>query len=588
MADDAIDTSVQQKEDESKITDEITQLKNTINSGYNLRKSTTDRHVFASLSIKEASDLYGIEVTNEAVIEELKNCIKKEVFEFQHPWYKATSKIPSKMFLTPKKLPSGEIDKMKARLVAGGHRQDRSIYTDNETSSPTVALSSVLMAAAVAAHRGDKVMTLDHKAAYLNAEMVGHVVEMTLGKEIASLLCSVAPNHTRFLRKDGTMIVKLRKALYGCIESAVLWYKELSTTLIRIGFTKNPYDDCSFVRKTSKGFDSILVYVDDLLLTSKSQDTLTVIADVLRAKYKEVTLKVGTEHDFLGIHWNFETPGQVQLSMKEYVNNQLEKYGVDKKAKTPATDMLFVSNPNCEKLPTYKRQLFHSCVMELHYLAKRIRGDILTAVSYCATRVQSPDQDDEKKLDRILSYLLGTRERVLILRVGPSMEVRAYVDASFGTYQDAKSVREIIIMIGSASVFVKSSKQKIVTRSSTEAELVGLSDALSQILWTREYLLHQGVDVGPAKVFQDNKSTICLAIKGKSTSERTRHFKIRHFFITHYIDEGEIVIEHLPTGDMIADLMTKPLHGSLFEKFARQCLGLNYVAVEDLAEDVPE
>lgn len=39
---------------------------------------------------------------------------------------------------------------------------------------------------------------------------------------------------------------------------------------------------------------------------------------------------------------------------------------------------------------------------------------------------------------------------------------------------------------------------------------------------------------------------------------------------------------------MIADLMTKPLHGSLFEKFARQCLGLIYVAVEDLAEDVPE
>lgn len=139
--------------------------------------------------------------------------------------------------------------------------------------------------------------------------------------------------------------------------------------------------------------------------------------------------------------------------------------------------------------------------------------------------MQFPNQDDEKKLDRILSYLLGTREIVLILLIGPSMEVRAYVDASFGTYQDKKSVTGIIIMIGNASVFVKSSKQKIVTRSSTEAELVRLSDALSQILWTRKYLLHQGVDVRPAKVFQDNKSTICLAIKGKSTSERTRHVK---------------------------------------------------------------
>ena len=106
--------------------------------------------------------------------------------------------------------------------------------------------------------------------------------------------------------------------------------------------------------------------------------------------------------------------------------------------------------------------------------------------------------------------------------------------------------------------------------------------------WTREHLLHQGVDVGPAKVFQDNKSTICLAVKGKSTSERTRHVKVRHFFITHYIDEGAIVIEHLPTGDMIADIMTKPLHGSLFDKFARQCLGLDCATVEDLAQDVSD
>ena len=91
-------------------------------------------------------------------------------------------------------------------------------------------------------------------------------------------------------------------------------------------------------------------------------------------------------------------------------------------------------------------------------------------------------------------------------------------------------------MIGNATVYVKSGKQKIVTRSSTEAELVGLSDALSQILWTREFLCNQGLRLGPAIVYQDNQSTICLANKGRSTSERIRHVKIRYFFIKHYID----------------------------------------------------
>ena len=481
--------------------------------------------------------------------------------------------IPSKMILTPKKLPNGQIDRMKARLVAGGHRQDRSLYRDQEISSPTVALSTVLMAASLAAHRKEHVMTLDHKAAYLNAAMGGHTVYVRLGKEVAELLCRLAPKYVEYIRNDGTIVVKLRRALYGCIESAVLWYKELSSTLHSLGFIKNPYDECAFTRIDKEKIDTILVYVDDLMIISEEPKTLTWIADALRSKYTEITSKIGNHHDFLGVHWDFGVPGQVMLSMNGYVDNILEKYNVKTAAKTPATEMLFTSNPLSPKLSKLKQEWFLSCVMELHYLAKRIRSEILTAVSYCATRVLSPDEDDEKKLDRILSYLFGTRGRVLTLRIGPSIEIRAYVDASFGTYSDMKSVTGVVIQIGNATVYVKSSKQKIVTRSSTEAELVGISDALSQVLWTREFLIHYGVSIGPAVVYQDNQSTIFLANRGKSTSERTRHVKIRHFFISHYIDEKEIVLRYLPTGEMLADLLTKPLHGALFEKLQQLVAG---------------
>ena len=120
---------------------------------------------------------------------------------------------------------------------------------------------------------------------------------------------------------------------------------------------------------------------------------------------------------------------------------------------------------------------------------------------------------------------------------------------------------------------MKSGKQKIITRSSTEAELVGISDALSQILWYREYLLSFGLDLGPATIFQDNMSTIFLANKGRSTSERSRHIKIRNFFVEHYIESKEIVLQHMPTGEMIADILTKPLHGALFIKFAESITG---------------
>ena len=71
-------------------------------------------------------------------------------------------------------------------------------------------------------------------------------------------------------------------------------------------------------------------------------------------------------------------------------------------------------------------------------------------------------------------------------RIGEKTELRAYVDALYAVYKDAKSVTGVVIMLGDAVVYVKSLKQKIVTRSSTESELVGISDSLSQILWTRE------------------------------------------------------------------------------------------------------
>ena len=163
--------------------------------------------------------------------------------------------------------------------------------------------------------------------------------------------------------------------------------------------------------------------------------------------------------------------------------------------------------------------------------------------------------------------------------MGSNLQLRAYVDASYAVYPDAKSVSGVVIMLGDAVIYVKSSKQKIVTRSSTESELVAISDSLSQILRTREYMEAAGMDLGPVVLYQDNKSTIFLANKGRSTSERTRHIKIRFFFINHYINTKEIVIEYMPTVDMIADIMTKPLHGNLFEKLSAILSGSKYVDI---------
>ena len=64
-----------------------------------------------------------------------------------------------------------------------------------------------------------------------------------------------------------------------------------------------------------------------------------------------------------------------------------------------------------------------------------------------------------------------------------------------------------------------------------------------------------------------------LANKGRSTSERSRYIEIRYFFVTHHIEEQEIELRYLPTVEMVADLHTKPLHGTMFENMAGCILG---------------
>ena len=113
------------------------------------------------------------------------------------------------------------------------------------------------------------------------------------------------------------------------------------------------------------------------------------------------------------------------------------------------------------------------------------------------------------------------------------------------------------------------------TKSSTEAELVGIDDAMGQVLWTRHFLAAQGEYVPTTTIYQDNKSTILLAENGRSSSsKRTRHLNVRYYFITDQIKKGHVKVAFCPTQDMIADFFTKPLQGGLFVRMREKILNL--------------
>jgi ABC-type transport system involved in Fe-S cluster assembly fused permease/ATPase subunit len=120
-----------------------------------------------------------------------------------------------------------------------------------------------------------------------------------------------------------------------------------------------------------------------------------------------------------------------------------------------------------------------------------------------------------------------------------------------------------VIGIGLGPIYAKSSAQKLNTKSSTESELVALSDNTSQVIWCRNFLTAQGYNLGPATIYQDNMSTISMVANGKSNSARTRHIAIRFFFIADRV-KTEMLKLNMKTGNKLADILTKPLQGQLF------------------------
>ena len=88
-----------------------------------------------------------------------------------------------------------------------------------------------------------------------------------------------------------------------------------------------------------------------------------------------------------------------------------------------------------------------------------------------------------------MGYFKLTKSRNFFIRVdkGLPMQIHAFIDAAFALHFDSKSHTGMIIMIGGAVVYVSSGKQCCMTKSPTEAELVGLMKRLGTVELFHEF-----------------------------------------------------------------------------------------------------
>ena len=396
---------------------------------------------------------------------------------------------------------------------------------------------------------------------------------MRLDQLLSGMMIKLSPDYAKYTDHRGCIVVRLEKALYGCVESAALWHEHLSDTLKGLGFSKNKHEWCVFNRSDSKGVQcTIALHVDDLLISSVSTEMIESLCVGLKRKYGDMSRTDGPVVNYLGMVFDMRHPGEARVSMKGYVDDLLEGSDIPGVARTPATDGLF----DIRDVPAVsedRRAKFHSLVAKILYLAKRTKPECLTAISFLATRVTKCTTDDEEKLQRLVRYIRHSGSRGIVLSPGKiGIVISMFVDAAYGVHQDRTSHTGSCVVIGDrGAVHCKSAKQSSMSKSSTEAELIALSDSANQALYLRWFLIDQGYKMGPVTLYQDNTSTMALVSRGKPGAERTRHIDIRYFWIADRVKNREAVVKHMGTTEMYANILTNPLQGTQFV-YERQCL----------------
>lgn len=382
------------------------------------------------------------------------------------------------------------------------------------------------------------------------------------------------------------------------IKSPLLFYQKLRKDLEENGFKVNPYDICVANKMINGKQFTAVWHVDDLKISHVDTPVVDDFIEWARNKYEDSNITKlkpsrGKVHDYLGVTLDYSTKGKVKIYMKDYIEKMLQEFPyldqVDqlKKVSTPAAEHLFTVNSKAEKLKNGMKEDFHTTVAKGLFMCKKARPDLQPTIPFLCTRVKSTDVDDWKKLIRMLKYLQGTKDLELTLEAdkGDVLLCKWYSDAAFAVHADFKSHTGAVLTLGKGAVNTISTKQKLNTRSSTEAELVGADDTVTQALWTKYFLEEQGYTC-ETTMYQDNTSAMLLEKNGtESSSKRTRHINVRYYFIKDCIDKKHLTVKFCPTDDMIGDYPSKPLQGKKFRKHRKAMMNEEQGENHDISLD---
>jgi hypothetical protein len=529
-----------------------------------------------NLSIRDAKAELSAAAVDEAIAAELATLIRYKTWEVKSASQLSPSQlksvVPSKLFLKLKLKASGAPDRVKARLVAGGHRQKPGTYT--RTSSPTIDNAHIMLAIGIASSYDWKIGTMDIPSAYLNAPLKEEVY-MRLTPEVSAILVKMHPEYEPYLDDKGTLLLKLLQALYGLKQAGAEWFEHLSSTILSIGYTQSSIDKCWFYKGSEQGASILIVHVDDLMLLSGQEKEFELFERKMKATYGDACHIDRENLQYLGMQLLKLHQGGYKISQPGYTQRSVDKYASDRRVyATPSTADFFEAQDDTSIDYSSQSNSFMSDLATVLFLATHTRPDILKEVVFLSTVAQNPGPIARKKLDRIYGYLRGTLDLGIYLTPA-RLALSVYTDASFAVHRNGRSHSCLYICLGDngGPILVKSKMQPIVTTSSTEAELQGQVSGVMKAYPLWRLMGELGISTG-IQVLQDNISTLTIAQGGEGYPGKSRHMRVRYQYLAELSSDGTIMFAHCPTGEMIADLGTKPIGGQVFKHLRRLMLNL--------------
>ena len=436
----------------------------------------------------------------------------------------------------------GSIEKYKARLVVGGHRQKKGVdFFD--TYSPVANISTIRALIALASIHNLIVHQMDVKTAFLN----GDLNEEIYMKQPEGC---VVPGYE-------DKVCRLIRSLYGLRQAPKDWYEKFHQTIISDGFQVNDSDACVYSKFDQFGCVIICLYVDDMLIFGTNIDVVNTNKAFLSSCFDMKDL--GEADVILGIKITRNSYG-LSLNQSHYVEKILKKFNqfYCTPVKTPYDPSIHLKKNNGHSV---SQEEYAKIIGSVMFLMNHTRPDIAYAVSRLSRYTHNPNRDHWGALIRLLKYLKGTINWGLHYQRSPHV-LEGYCDANWVSDNDEiQSTSGYVFTLAGAAISWKSSKQTCHAKSTQESEFIALELAGQEAEWLRCLLADiplWGKPTPSVSMHCDSQAAMGLA-NNQLYNGKKRHIRLRHAIIRSLIRNNVISLEYVKSERNIADPLTKGL-----------------------------